>query len=129
MDRQKKKGLKIYVLIVAAATALGLLSPHFPILFPLGGGSPDTEVKWEDLDMNYETVETAAWTGFAEEDYPGEEKGMFEFGGSTIVLLLKKDTVEIDSDIIQNSRENVETIVKMGERIGVSLLKSKKHGD
>ncbi len=59
----------------------------------------------------------------------GEEKGMFEFGGSTIVLLLKKDTVEIDSDIIQNSNENIETIVKMGERIGVSLLKSKKHGE
>jgi phosphatidylserine decarboxylase len=52
----------------------------------------------------------------------GSEKGMFEFGGSTIVLLLKKGVAEIDSDIVQNSKENTETIVKMGERIGVSLL-------
>jgi phosphatidylserine decarboxylase len=58
----------------------------------------------------------------------GAEKGMFEFGGSTIVLLLKKDVAEIDADIIQNSSENVETIVKMGERIGVSLLKHNKNG-
>ncbi|MBR6796324.1 MAG: phosphatidylserine decarboxylase [Clostridia bacterium] len=48
----------------------------------------------------------------------GEEKGMFEFGGSTVVLLLKKDAALIDSDIIRNSAKNVETIVKYGERIG-----------
>lgn len=50
----------------------------------------------------------------------GEEKGMFEFGGSTIVLLFQKDTVMLDSDIIKNSADNVETIVKYGEKIGVS---------
>lgn len=38
----------------------------------------------------------------------GEEKGYFEFGGSTVVLILKKDTVKIDDDIIKNSSENVE---------------------
>ncbi len=48
----------------------------------------------------------------------GEEKGYFEFGGSTIVLLFKKDTIELDEDIINNSNENIETIVKYGERIG-----------
>ena len=30
----------------------------------------------------------------------GDEKGKFEFGGSTIVLLFKKDAVEIDDDLI-----------------------------
>ena len=50
----------------------------------------------------------------------GEEKGYFEFGGSTIVLLLKKNTVELDQDIIENSKEGIETIVKYGERIGKS---------
>jgi phosphatidylserine decarboxylase len=59
----------------------------------------------------------------------GEEKGMFEFGGSTIVLLLKKDVCEIDLDIIKNSSENVETIVKMGEKIGVSLINPDKAGE
>ena len=48
----------------------------------------------------------------------GQEKGYFQFGGSTVVLLLEKDLVLIDADIIANSRENCETIVKMGEKIG-----------
>ena len=49
----------------------------------------------------------------------GEEKGRFEFGGSTIVLLLKKDAVSIDDDILKNSTDGFETLVKMGEKIGV----------
>ena len=48
----------------------------------------------------------------------GEEKGYFEFGGSTIVLLFKKDTITIDKDILDNSKDNIETIVKYGEKIG-----------
>ncbi len=48
----------------------------------------------------------------------GEEKGYFEFGGSTIVLLIKKDMVIIDEDIYNNSLENIETNVKYGEKIG-----------
>ncbi len=50
----------------------------------------------------------------------GEEKGMFEFGGSTIVMLFRKDTIALDDDIVRNSSNNVETIVKYGEKIGVS---------
>lgn len=49
----------------------------------------------------------------------GEEKGMFLFGGSTIVLLVKKNSVIIDKDIVNNSLRNIETRVKCGERIGV----------
>lgn len=49
----------------------------------------------------------------------GQEKGYFEFGGSTIVLLLKKDIVDIDVDIIKNSSTFDETRVLMGEKIGV----------
>ncbi|MDO5409194.1 MAG: phosphatidylserine decarboxylase, partial [Lachnospiraceae bacterium] len=50
----------------------------------------------------------------------GQEKGHFEFGGSTIILLLQKDRVEIDHDLILNTESGYETIVKMGERIGKS---------
>ncbi len=48
----------------------------------------------------------------------GEEKGWFEMGGSTIVLLLKENAVNIDEDIVSNSAKDVETKVKYGERIG-----------
>ena len=48
----------------------------------------------------------------------GQEKGYFQFGGSTVVLLLKAGVVEIDEDILENSRAGIETVVKYGEKIG-----------
>ena len=48
----------------------------------------------------------------------GEPKGRFEFGGSTVVLLFQKDSVELEERLILNTRAGCETIVKMGERIG-----------
>ena len=51
----------------------------------------------------------------------GEEKGKFEFGGSTVVLLLQKDKAVIHEDIIKNTSEGYETIVKMGESIGEAM--------
>jgi phosphatidylserine decarboxylase len=48
----------------------------------------------------------------------GEEKGMFEFGGSTIVLLIEKDRVKPDDDLLRNTAEGYETVVKYGETIG-----------
>ena len=51
----------------------------------------------------------------------GEEKGYFQFGGSTVVLLLQAGRAKIDNDILENSHENIETIVRMGERIGIAL--------
>ena len=47
----------------------------------------------------------------------GEEKGYFELGGSTIVLLLKKD-IYLDDDIIKHSKLGIETKVAYGEKIG-----------
>lgn len=52
--------------------------------------------------------------------YQGEEKGYFEFGGSTVILGFEKDRICLDADIIRNSREQVETLVRMGERIGTA---------
>ncbi|MGG7214268.1 phosphatidylserine decarboxylase [Clostridium nigeriense] len=53
----------------------------------------------------------------------GQEKGYFKFGGSTTILLLKKDTVKIDEDIINQTNLGFETIVLMGESIGVKIAK------
>lgn len=48
----------------------------------------------------------------------GDEKGYFKFGGSTVILFLEKNTVEIDADILRHSKEGIETKVLMGETIG-----------
>ncbi len=48
----------------------------------------------------------------------GEEKGHFEFGGSTIIMCFRKNRVKIDKDIIENTKNGIETKVKMGEKIG-----------
>lgn len=48
----------------------------------------------------------------------GEEKGYFEFGGSSIILLMPEGSFVPDNDILNNSMEGIETIVKMGEGIG-----------
>lgn len=48
----------------------------------------------------------------------GEEKGMFEFGGSTIVLLVEKDRVSLDEEFFENTALGRETLVKCGEKIG-----------
>lgn len=51
----------------------------------------------------------------------GEEKGRFEFGGSTVVLIFEKDAVKIDESLFNNTEHGYETIVKMGEAIGKAL--------
>ena len=48
----------------------------------------------------------------------GDEMGYFAFGGSTIVLLVDKDKITIDADILENTKNRRETFVKMGEKIG-----------
>lgn len=48
----------------------------------------------------------------------GLEKGYFKFGGSTVVLIFKSGLVDIDKDILDNSSNNLETKVLMGEKIG-----------
>lgn len=53
--------------------------------------------------------------------FRGQEKGYFEFGGSTVVLLVKKNTVQIDADILENSAQGIETVVKFGEKIGEAM--------
>lgn len=48
----------------------------------------------------------------------GEEKGRFEFGGSTIVVLTEPGKVVPDADLTANTKDGWETVVKMGERVG-----------
>ena len=49
----------------------------------------------------------------------GQEKGYFEPGGSTVIIMVRN--VEIDKDIMEQSVSGIETKVRYGERIGRAL--------
>ncbi|KAF9292160.1 hypothetical protein BGZ68_010416 [Mortierella alpina] len=49
----------------------------------------------------------------------GDELGYFAYGGSTCILLFKKGAVKFDEDLLHNSKKGLETLVRMGEHIGV----------
>lgn len=51
----------------------------------------------------------------------GDEKGYFKFGGSTVIMFLEKNKVQIDSDILEQSKLGYETKVNFGEKIGVKV--------
>ena len=46
----------------------------------------------------------------------GEEKGYFLPGGSTVIIIAKN--IKVDSDILKYSKEGIETIVHVGEKVG-----------
>ena len=46
----------------------------------------------------------------------GEEKGMFLYGGSTVILITGGDVAPAE-ELILNTQEGIETPVKAGERI------------
>ena len=50
----------------------------------------------------------------------GEEKGYFFFGGSTCILVFEKGKIQIDKDLLENTKNGIETKVYMGEQIGIS---------
>ena len=58
--------------------------------------------------------------GEGDEVKRGEEIGYFKFGGSTIILLFQKKYFQFDSDLVENSKTCVETLIRMGQSIGHS---------
>lgn len=48
----------------------------------------------------------------------GDEMGYFAFGGSTVVMLIDNQYFTIDKDILENTKNKIETAVVMGETIG-----------
>ena len=47
----------------------------------------------------------------------GEEKGYFLPGGSTIIIIA--NNIKVDEDILEYSNKDIETIVHIGEKVGV----------
>lgn len=58
----------------------------------------------------------------------GEEKGRFEFGGSTVILLLEKGKATLDPEFLENTRAGLETVVKCGEKIGTKTSDENQSG-
>jgi len=49
-----------------------------------------------------------------------DEHGYFAFGGSTIVVLFEPNSIQFDEDLLRSSKEQIETLVRVGMRVGVS---------
>ena len=52
----------------------------------------------------------------------GEEKGKFLYGGSTIILLVKKNRVRFPKYLFEETEKGMEVPVKMGEKIGIKKI-------
>ena len=48
----------------------------------------------------------------------GEEKGLFRYGGSTVILLLEKGRAELPDELFRRSAEGLELRVRQGQPIG-----------
>jgi len=49
----------------------------------------------------------------------GDELGFFQFGGSTCIALFQPGRVTWDEDIVSNSEKSLETLIQMGDHIGI----------
>lgn len=49
----------------------------------------------------------------------GQEKGYFRFGGSTVILLTEPGRVSPDEDLLDATARGLETLVRVGTRIGL----------
>ncbi|KAG0343842.1 hypothetical protein BG004_004962 [Podila humilis] len=49
-----------------------------------------------------------------------DEHGYFAFGGSTIVVLFEPNTIQFDEDLLRSSKEQIEMLVRVGMKVGVS---------
>ena len=51
----------------------------------------------------------------------GEEKGMFLYGGSTVILLVEKNRVHLQDGLLEASARGEEVPVKMGQVLGKKI--------
>jgi phosphatidylserine decarboxylase len=51
----------------------------------------------------------------------GAEKGYFKFGGSSTITLFEPHRVQLDADLLEQSRRGIELYARMGDRMGVTV--------
>lgn len=59
--------------------------------------------------------------------FQGQEKGYFEFGGSTILVLVKKNRLELSEDVVKQTRNGKEMRICLGETVGAAESVSAGH--
>lgn len=50
-----------------------------------------------------------------------DEKGYFRYGASTLVVVLGPDRLRIDGDLVENSSNGLETLIRTGETLGHAM--------
>ena len=53
---------------------------------------------------------------------------MFLYGGSTVIVLLEEGRARLPEELYQATENRIETPVKMGQRIGGKMIRSRKDG-
>ncbi|TDL21984.1 hypothetical protein BD410DRAFT_789065 [Rickenella mellea] len=51
----------------------------------------------------------------------GEELGYFAYGGSTVITVFPKNFIKFDEDLVVNSKNTLETLVKVGWSLGTKV--------
>ena len=69
------------------------------------------------VDVGAFGVGTIVQTYAGTEHAKGDEKGYFKFGGSTVVLVVPAGALVFDGDLVRNSADGLETLVRCRERI------------
>ena len=88
---------------------------------PKGAGSPVIPVAF--VAIGAMLVGSIGWTNANQgaNVQRGDESGYFAYGGSTIVCVFPPEAkVQWDQDLKDNSANGIETMVRVGDRIGVS---------
>ena len=51
----------------------------------------------------------------------GDELGYFQFGGSTLVVVFEPGRINFDKDLVANSEEALETLVRVGMQVATAV--------
>jgi phosphatidylserine decarboxylase len=88
-----------------------------------------TRIETSCFDLVLSIEVGATYVGTIHQTFPAEtfqkkgaEKGYFSFGGSCLILLFKPHVIQLDQDLVDASLHSLETLGKLGQSLGRSLL-------
>jgi len=101
---------------IALRKHISILNENKRVLTHLDGG-PFGQIAY--IEVGATCVGSIQQTFTPKETYKkGDEKGYFEFGGSCLILLFQPNMIQFDQDLVDASKENIETYAKVGSSLG-----------